>query len=325
MSASEDRKSQAIEELGKLYAFMRILEEEESIDLDDFLARMRSGSQANYLKMLLALIRRGGIPHQLGPELSISAILAENHCFFARDWSNYWWMMLDLVQLDGFPKFGWDTSLLREPCPISEGKKNKLIRDSHFAFIGINRLYEDGGESKQVNLSHLQDTISKRRLYVEQGMLDLPYPQTKQWKAPRFYSQDRIPYDRYPLQLFIVGDEGVELTSSQLDYRWYLACNEALSHEEQPDVLVCPQEYDVPTATEYVAYLMAVYAKTGYIPHNSACIRHKSWAKCQLSKGSTKIVYVNANGSCINVRTTLHANDITPYKYFTPLFRTPGK
>ena len=135
----------------------------------------------------------------------------------------------------------WDNDTLNSPCPFNSGK---LVKDSHFAFLGIPGI---------INGQPL--TVAK--------WLEL-YPATGQ---PKFY------FDTDPWH---VGQPHTDVATMQL--RWYLMLKDIVpgstmkTPEEQ--VAMLPEGYEVPTTIMEVTKDILVFRKTGERPNGSR------WAAC---------------------------------------------
>ena len=59
------------------------------------------------------------------------------HFFGPEEWKQYFDINISENEIPPFP---WDEWVLRLPCPLTPGVVSKQVKDSHFAFLGINAI-----------------------------------------------------------------------------------------------------------------------------------------------------------------------------------------
>ena len=160
--------------------------------------------------------------------------------FTDADWMSYYDAKFTKKQLREAGKFPWGEDVLNSPCPFNKGK---LVKDTHFAFLGISSL---NGQPL---------TVAK--------LLEL-HPATGQ---PKFY---------FNTDPWHVGQPHTDVATMQL--HWYLLLKEIVpgstdkTSEEQ--VAMLPAEYEVPTTIVETTKDILVFKKTNERPNGSR------WAAC---------------------------------------------
>lgn len=173
-------------------------------------------------------------------EARLVRVLLGFNIFDVADWMALYDAKFTKGQLRKAGRFPWSEDVLNSPCPFYKGK---LVRDTHFAFLGLSRL----------NGAPL--TVAK--------WLEL-HPAVGQ---PKFY------FDTDPWH---VGQPHTDVATMQL--RWYLLLKDIVpgsagkTPEEQ--VAMLPHEYGVPTTIAEVTKDILVFRKTGTRPNSLL------WAAC---------------------------------------------
>lgn len=191
-------------------------------------------------------------------ESRLARVVLGRNIFTDADWMSYYDAKFTKKQLRETGKFPWGEDVLNSPCPFNSGK---LVKDTHFAFLGISGL---NGQPL---------TVAK--------LLEL-HPATGQ---PKFY---------FNTDPWHVGQPHTDVATMQL--RWYLLLKEIApgstdkTPEEQAAML--PPEYEVPTTIVETTKDILVFKKTGERPNGSR------WAAC--TERTVKTDKVSAGGvSCV--------------------------
>jgi len=167
------------------------------------------------------------------------AVLGRN-IFDGADWLSYYGAKLTENQLSESLKFPWGEDVLNSPCPFNKGK---LVRDTHFAFLGLSTLNE----------SPL--TVAK--------WLEL-HSKTDQ---PKFYHRDN-PWH--------AGQPHTDVATMQ--FKWYLMLKDIVpdstSKTPEEQVAMLPPEYEASSTITEVTKDILVFHKTGIYPN-----RYR-WAAC---------------------------------------------
>jgi len=189
----------------------------------EHLARLRSDT--DYAKRVAEFMLRGGI------EGLARAIMGKNF-FGVEEWStlygvNFSEKQLREVEVTELP---WGEDILNAPCPFVKGKS---IRETHFAFLGLNAV-----KGKPLTI------IKWQELHPVSGQ-------------PRFYSY--IPDNWYAKEKFA--------NTPTCNFRWYLMPLEIIPNSTgktyQNQVAMLPAEYEVPFAIEEVSKDILYYRKNG--------------------------------------------------------------
>jgi hypothetical protein len=191
------------------------------------------------------------------------AVLGRN-IFDDADWTSFYDAKLTKKQLrEAVGKFPWGEDILNSPCPFNEGK---LVKDTHFAFLGIS-------------------IINGQPLTVVKW-LEL-HPATGQ---PKFYFNNDPWHEGQP-----------HTDKTTLTLRWHLLLKDIAPNstgktpEEQ--VMMLPEEYEVPTTIAEVTKDILVFRKTGTRPNPSR------WAACKERTVKTERLSAECVGyvSCVGL------------------------
>lgn len=170
----------------------------------------------------------------------LARVVLDRNIFTGADWMSYYDAKFTKKQFRDAGKFPWSEDILKSPCPFNKGK---LIKDTHFGFLGISGL----------NGSPL--TVTK--------WIKL-HPATGQ---PKFY---------FASDPWHVGQPHTDVATMQL--RWYLLLKDIVpgSIDKMPEeqVAMLPEGYEVPTTIMEVTKDILVFRKAGERPNGSR------WAAC---------------------------------------------
>lgn len=208
------------------------------------LVRVRSDSK--YAKRVAAFIRNQG-----AYDFSDHPTLDRNYFGF-HEWRIVYGKCIPDEEPTPFP---WDEDLLNSPCPFYKGK---LIRETHFAFLGMESVKET--RTLFADLAHL----ARRTYPLTITKLLALYPAEGQ---PRFSDYRK---DLYYLQAPLTTKE---TCASQ----WYLMLRDVIpgslnkGYDEQ--VALLPQEYEVPSAIEETLMHILFYHRHGAYPGTASWIR----------------------------------------------------
>lgn len=193
----------------------------------------------NYTSRVAEFMLRGGIEASIHQKLA-QAILGKNF-FGVKAWSALYGVNFSRRQLREIAEFPWDENVLNTHCPFV---KNKTIRETHFAFLGLSAI-----RGKKLSIMKLQ------KLHPSSGQ-------------PKFYFSDNPCYK----------DEEFA-TQKTCGLRWYLMLREIVpgsenkTYEEQ--LVMLPPEYEVPFAIEETTKDITCFKKNGtYLNPNR-------WGRCQ--------------------------------------------
>ncbi|MDD5032693.1 MAG: hypothetical protein PHC85_01035 [Candidatus Pacebacteria bacterium] len=191
-----------------------------------------------YACRIAQAMMRKGLVGSIGSRLA-RVVLGRN-IFDDADWMSYYDAKFTKKQLREAGKFPWGEDVLNSPCPFNKGK---LVKDTHFAFLGLSR----------INGAPL--TVAK--------WLEL-HPATEQ---PKFY------FNNDPWH---VGQPHTDVATMQL--RWYLMLKDIVpdstSKKPEEQVAMLPEGYEVPTTIAETTKDILVFRKTGNRPNSSR------WAAC---------------------------------------------
>lgn len=159
--------------------------------------------------------------------------------FGAEDWKRYLGIELTAEQLKNLPRFPWDAGVLKSPCPFNPGK---LIKETHFAFLGLNEI-----NGKRTSIDQL------KKMSLLKGKLSLRTS----------YYQDYIIPNRRALQ-----------------FKWYLMLRKLELLQEARTFTVAkkaiPEEYEAATTVEAVFKNVLLYYKglavDGFIEINNSVL-----------------------------------------------------
>ena len=173
-------------------------------------------------------------------ESRLARVVLGRNIWSDADWMSYYDAKFTKKQLREAGKFPWGEDVLNSPCHFNKGK---LVKDTHFAFLGISG----------INGQPL--TVAK--------LLEL-HPATGQ---PKFY---------FNTDPWHVGQPHTDVATMQL--RWYLLLKDIVpgSTDKIPEeqVAMLPPEYEVPTTILETTKDILVFKKTGERPNGSR------WAAC---------------------------------------------
>lgn len=221
---------------GEIGATLKALEDH-GVTLEH-MARLRA--EPDFAKRVAEFMLRGGLEGSVHQKLA-RAILGKNNFFGVEEWSTLYGVNFTKKQLREIADFPWNEDVLNAPCPFHKGKS---IRETHFAFLGL-------------------DCIKGRPLPILKWQ-EL-HPQSGQ---PRFYSY--APDCWYAKENFA--------NKPTCGFRWYLMPLEIVpnstdkSYQEQTAML--PKEYEVPLAIEEVTKLILYYRKNGIY------LNPTNWGRC---------------------------------------------
>lgn len=201
----------------------------------DHLARLRS--EPEYTKRVAKYIIRGSVEDSMRNKLA--RVLMGKNFFGIDDWIIYGANFTE-EQLRRVAEFPWSEDILMNPCPFVKGM---LVRDTHFAFLGVPSLY---GEPLTVKRWLKLRAVNKLfRLVTNIPLAGLPH------------------FDKATLEL-----------------RWYLLLKDIVpdsdgkAYEEQ--VTKIPAEYyEIPTTIAEIMKNVLVFHKTGERPNSTR------WAACK--------------------------------------------
>lgn len=196
----------------------------------DHMARLRSDPA--YAKRIAEFMLRGGINDSVHHKLA-RAWMGQNF-FGVEEYVTLYGVNFSKKQLREVNGFPWGEDVLNGPCPFNKGK---LLRDTHFAYLGVDKL---NGEPL---------TIMKfQELHSASGQ-------------PKFYSY--APGSWYHQQAFA--------TDKTMKLRWYLLLKDIVPNSTSANwndqKVMLPAEYEVPTAVEETAKDLFVQRKTGVYPN----------------------------------------------------------
>ena len=175
---------------------------------------------------------------------SIESWLAQvalgRNIFTDADWMSYYDAKFTKKQLRDAGKFPWGEDVLNGPCPFNKGK---LVKDTHFAFLGISGI--NGQPLTVAKWLELHPATGQPKFYLNQNP----------WHA---------------------GQPHTDVATMQL--RWYLMLKDIVpgSTGQTPEdqVAMLPPEYEVPTTIAEVTKDILVFRKTDVRPNPSR------WAAC---------------------------------------------
>ncbi|TAN57399.1 hypothetical protein EPN15_04375 [Patescibacteria group bacterium] len=193
----------------------------------EHLARLRA--EPEYAKRVAEYILRGGVEYSEHHKLA-RALMNQNF-FGIEDWTRFYKVSFSWEQLRQTPEFPWNKDILLSTCPLC----CKIVKDCHFAFLGLDRINGDPLTFKKLQELH---------------------PATGHPKFASYYSK----YDpHYSGKKFI--------TETTMDFRWYLLHTDIVpgsenkTLEEQKAML--PAEYEIPSIVAETAKDLFVCRKTG--------------------------------------------------------------
>lgn len=217
----------------------------------EHLARLRA--EPDYAKRVAEFILGGGLKGSVHHQLA-RAIMGKNF-FGVEEWSTLYGVNFTKKQLRAVAEFPWSEDILNSPCPFVKGKS---IRETHFAFLGLNNI-----KGKPLPILKWQE------LHPASGQ-------------PRFYSY--APNAWYSEQKF-----AKEVTCG---FRWYLMPLEIIPNSTdktyQEQVVMLPADYEVPLAIEEVTKDLLYYRKNGIY------LNPQRYGRCQdVPSGGYRVVVGN--------------------------------
>lgn len=189
------------------------------------LARLRSDK--DYARRVAEFMLRGGLDGSVHHKLA-RATMGQNF-WGVEEWAMLYSARFSKKQLRGVSEFPWSEDVLNGPCPFNKGK---AVRETHFAFLGLEKLNAD------------PLTILKwQQLHPASGQ-------------PRFASY--APDSWYSQQTF---------ASETAKLRWYLVLASIVPNSTNTawsdQLAMLPADYEVPTGIEEVSKNILAYRKTG--------------------------------------------------------------
>lgn len=201
----------------------------------------RLRSDESYRRRVAGLMLRGGLEEGSVHQKLARALMGQNF-FGLEEWATLYGANFTKKQLREVAEFPWGEDILNGPCPFVQGK---LVKDTHFAFLGVSKL---NGDPLTVMKWH-----------------EL-HPATGQ---PKFYHSTDNPWHR--------GQPHTDTETMEL--RWYLMLKEIMpdstSKMSEEQVIMLPAEYEVPTTIAEVTKDILAFRKTGGRPNYSR------WAACK--------------------------------------------
>jgi hypothetical protein len=109
----------------------------------EHLKRLRA--EPDHARRVAKFMRRSGVnnsTHHNPPATSDKnfnpSFIPDKNFFGVKDWETYYWLKFSKEQLREIGEFPWGEDVLNAPCPF---KKGKSIKDTHFAFLGLDRVH----------------------------------------------------------------------------------------------------------------------------------------------------------------------------------------
>ena len=215
--------------------------------LREFFAQIKSGRITN---SKLQLFLRGDVRTTTSYEPA-RALLGKNF-FGPKEWGAFYGLNFSKRQIGQISEFPWGEDILNASCPFV---KEKLIKETHFAFLGL-------------------ETLDRKPLTILRWQT--LHPASSQ---PRFSSY--APHCWYKEETF---------ASQSCVFRWYLLLTTIVpnstsrTYEEQLKLL--PTDYEVPTAIAEVSKNVLVYRNTLFCPNSNR------FAHCQETTSAFRVVVV---------------------------------
>lgn len=237
-------------EFGELGATLKMLQDHGVTP--DHLARLRA--EPDYAKRVAKFMLRGGLDASIHQKLA-RAVMGNNF-FGVEDWSALYGVNFSQKQLRQVAEFPWGEDILNSTCPLC----GKVVKDCHFAFIGLDRL-----NGKPLTILKLQEL----------------HPVTKQ---PKFCSY--APSAWYSEQKFA--------KETTMSLRWYLLHQNIVPKSEDKtygeQVRMLTADYEVPSAVAEVTKDLLVFRKPGNF------VNHSRYARCECVTSDGDRVYVGFFG-----------------------------
>ncbi len=191
-------------------------------------------------------------------ETRLAQLIMGRNIFTDADWMSYYNATFTKRQLREAGKFPWGEEILNGPCPFTPGK---LVKDTHFAFLGIEKL-------------------NGVPLTVAQLLTMHPGP-----KQPKFYHRS-APWH--------AGQFHTDVTTMQL--RWYLMLKNivpgSVNQTSEEQIKLLPPEYEVPSTIAEVTKSLLVFRKMQERCNPSV------WAACAERTIGTPLAYAGSV-SCV--------------------------
>lgn len=188
---------------------------------------------SSFVRRAGAFLLSGGIKESAGLELA--RYIMDKNFWEPTDWAVNYAARFTKSQLCEVGKFPWGEDVLNSACLFP--KCGKIVRDCHFAFVGLEKL-----NGQPLTMLKLQE------LHPASGQ-------------PRFASY--APSSCYAQQKFA--------TEKTMGLRWYLLhihiVPNSTSTAWSDQLAMLPAEYEVPTAVTETAKDLLVYRKTGVYPN----------------------------------------------------------
>ena len=236
-------------EFGELGATLKVLQDH-GVTLDH-LARLRA--EPNYAKRVAKFMLQGGLDASIHQKLA-RAVMGKNF-FGVEDWSALYGVNFSQKQLRRVAEFPWGEETLNSTCPLC----GKVVKDCHFAFVGLDRI-----KGKSLTILKLQE------LHLATGQ-------------PKFYSY--APCAWYSKQKF---------ARETMNFRWYLLHQDIVpksedkTYDDQKAMLTA--DYEVPSAVTEATKDLLVFRKTGNFVNPSR------YALCECLSSSVRRVGVGHFG-----------------------------
>jgi hypothetical protein len=184
-------------------------------------------SDKDYARQVAEFMLRGGVDGSMHHKLA-RAVMGQNF-FGVEEWATLYGANFSKKRLREVNEFPWGEDILNSPCPFNKGK---AVHETHFAFLGLEKLNAD------------PLTILKWQLL---------HPATGQ---PKFASY--VPDSWYSQQTF---------AAETAKLRWYLLLASIVPNSTNTawtdQLAMLPADYEVPTAIEEVSKDILAYRKTG--------------------------------------------------------------
>lgn len=159
--------------------------------------------------------------------------------FGPEQWLSSYGIWFSERQIKNIADFPWSENDLDAPCPFIKGKR---VKETHFAFLGIDRMYN---RPLDILRWHEIHPISVNGV-----------PKISSWDADQNFARARTCWLKWHLALI----EGVP-------------SSEGKTYQEQEDML--PDQYRFPFAIEEVTKNIL------YFKSHGVCLNSKKWARCQ--------------------------------------------
>jgi hypothetical protein len=243
-------------EFGELGATLKALQDNGVTT--DHLARIRA--EPDYAKRVAEFMLRGGLEASIHQKVA-RKVMGKNF-FGVEDWSTFCGVNFSQKQFRQVAEFPWSEDLLNSTCPLC----GKVVKDCHFAFVGLNRL-----KGKPLTILKWHEL----------------HPATGQ---PKFYSY--APSAWYSEYKFA--------RETTMSFRWYLLHqnivprSEKKTYDDQKAMLTA--DYEVPSAVTEATKDLLIFRKTGDFVNPSR------YARCEcVTSGGDRVFVGNFNESELRV------------------------